>query len=93
MLDKMAVRKKLLEQLLAHMDDSQGKDMHELLLSKKKPAVAVEIDMEKKLSPDDLKKHESMESPLHEAKEKAMGDEDDMKEDELEELLKSHGLK
>lgn len=92
-MDKMAIKKKLLEQLLEHMDSSQGKDMHDLLMSKKKPAVAVEIDMEKKMSPDELKKHESMESPLHEAKEKAMGDDDDIKEDELEEMLKSHGLK
>ena len=93
-MDRMEMKKKIIEDLLAHMDDSQGKDMHELMMSKHKPSLAVEIDMEKKMTPEELKKHELSESPEHEAEEKAAVDKDDddeMSDEEIEEMLK--GLK
>lgn len=93
-MDKLAIKKKILEELLAHMDDSQGKDLHENFMSKKPKVSMLEVEA----SPMDKSKMGEMKDKPgidEEADDVSMGDkgkmgdEDEMDDDELEELLKS----
>ncbi len=93
MLDKLALKKKLAEMLMEHMDNSQGSDLHEMIMSKKKPdhleKLEVEIDPLGDVEGMDKKDDEAEEKDELMAKAKKVSDGDEeMSDEEIEEMLK-----
>lgn len=92
-MDKLALKKKLAEMLMQHMDDSQGSDLHEMIMAKKKPDAMekLEIEVDPSSDPLDAMKDEDDGKEKDElmAKAKKLEDgEEEMTDEEIEEMLK-----